>query len=53
MTNQIAEYNKAIGYERVAKLGLGYKANRYGILDKNGVVELVLTLSKLKKFINA
>jgi hypothetical protein len=53
MKTLIAQYNKAVGYERIAKLKNGYKANRYGLLNRSGVVEQVMTTYKAKQFLTA
>jgi hypothetical protein len=49
MQNLINQINNQYGYERVAKLGLGYPKNKYGILDKQGIVLQIITAKKLKE----
>jgi hypothetical protein len=52
MTNLINQINNQYGYERVAKLGNGYPKNKYGILDRQGIVIQVITAKKLKEINN-
>ena len=48
MTNLINQINNQYGYERVAKLGNGYPKNKYGILDRQGIVLKIVTAKKIK-----
>lgn len=45
LNEQINAYNKSVGYERLAKI-TGY-AKPFGLLDKSGVVESILSRAKL------
>ena len=49
MTSLINQINNQYGYERVAKLGSGYPKNKYGILDRQGIVIQIITAKKLKE----
>lgn len=51
MINLIKQINKEYGYERVAKLGNGYPASSYGILDRQGIVLQICTKKKIKSML--
>jgi hypothetical protein len=50
MDDLINQYNESIGYERISKV-IGYE-KPYGILDRSGKVESLLTEIEMREFIN-